>query len=175
MATGALIGASASFWQTLEKLTLLKNKNAVLSCNLSDVFSCSNVLNAHQSSVFGFPNSIMSLILFVFFFGIALVGLSGGGIPKRLRLGVQGLSLFTLGFALWFLFQSTYRIQSICVFCLASFSGLLLVNGAWLRVNADDLPGKHYLHRAIKSGADLFVWLLLAVLMAAAIVFKFYL
>ncbi len=173
MVGGAVIGMIAAFWQTLEKLTLLKNKDAILSCNLDSAFSCSNVLNAPQSSVFGFPNSIMCLVLFTIFFSIGLVGLCGGQISKRLRLAIQGLSLFTLGFGLWFLFQSTYRIGAICIFCLFCFGGLLLVNGSWLRVNQRDI-NKPWLDRLIRQGGDLFIWLLIAVMIAASIIFKFY-
>ena len=57
MVVGALAGFIASFWQLLDKLELLKNSQAVLSCNLNSVFSCSNILNAHVSSIFGFPGT----------------------------------------------------------------------------------------------------------------------
>lgn len=178
MVVGATIGLIAAFWQTLEKLTLLKNKDAILSCDLGSVFSCSNVLNAPQSSVFGFPNSIMCMILFTIFLAVGLVGLTGGQIAKKMRLAVQGLSVFTLGFAFWFLFQSTYRIGAICIFCLFCFAGLLMVNGSWLRFNLPDLPLSKKLQTSVKKwvakGADIFFWLLLALIVGAAIVFKFY-
>ncbi len=178
MTVGGFVGMTAAFLQTLEKLTLLKNKDAVLACNLNSVFSCSNVLNAWQSSVFGFPNSIMCLTLFTIFTAIALAGATGGKLSKGLRLGIQGLSLFTLGFALWFLWQSTYRINALCIFCLFCFAGLLLVNWGWLRHNAADLPigerGRALLACGIKSGADIFGWVLLAVAVAFAMVLRFY-
>jgi uncharacterized membrane protein len=106
MAAGGAIGTTAAFLQTIEKIHILKNKDVLLACDLNSIFSCTNVLNAWQSSVFGFPNSLLCMTLFAIFGSIALVGLSGGQLPKRLRLGVQALSLFTLGFALWFLTQS---------------------------------------------------------------------
>src|SRR6266496_15588 len=64
MATGGVIGMIAAFLQTTEKITLLQNKDAILTCDLNSVFSCTSVLSAWQSSVFGFPNSLMCLILF---------------------------------------------------------------------------------------------------------------
>lgn len=139
MTIGAVIGAVASFWQTLEKLTLLKNPEAILSCNLSGVFSCSNVLNSHQASLFGFPNSIMSLMFFILFLAVALVGLTGGLVSKRMRLATQFLSFFVLLFGVWFLFVSTYSIKAICIFCMFNFTGLLIVNCSWLRLNASDV------------------------------------
>lgn len=177
MITGGVIGTIAAFLQATEKIALLKNKDAILTCNLNSVFSCSNVLNAWQSSVFGFPNSFMCLTLFTIFASIALVGLSGGILPRKLRLGIHVLSLFTLGFALWFLVQSIYVINALCILCIFCFAGLLAVNWAWLRLNVADLPigvrGRAVLTHAIAKGADIFGWFLLAALVAFAMVLRF--
>jgi uncharacterized membrane protein len=177
MLTGGVIGMIAAFLQTTEKITLLSNKNAALVCDLNSVFSCTNVLNAWQSRVFGFPNSLLCMMLFTIFASIALAGLSGATLPRKLRLSIQGLSLFTLGFAIWFLTQSIYVINALCLLCIFCFVGLLLVNGAWLRINANDLPvsqrAKAKLARAIKSGADIFGWMLVGLAMALAMILKF--
>lgn len=176
-AIGGAVGLVASFLQTLEKLTLLKNEGAELACNLNSVFSCSNVLNAWQSSVFGFPNSIMCIILFTIFGSIALAGATGAKLTRGLRLGIQGLALFTFGFGLWFLLESTYVIGSLCVYCLFCFSGLLVINWSWVRLNAADLPvgkqGRAWLQRAIGSGADTFFWVLIALVLAFVMFLKF--
>lgn len=177
MTTGAAIGVIAAFLQTLEKLELLKNKDAILPCNINSVFSCSTVLNAPQSSVFGFPNSIMCMGLFVIFFAISLVGLTSGKMARGLRLSIQALSFFTLCFALWFLWQSTYVIGALCIFCIFCFIGLLLVNGAWLRVNATDLPisnnAKAWLMFLIRKKYDILIWLVLGLVVAAAMMLRF--
>lgn len=162
----------------MEKLTLLKNTDAQLVCDLSSVFSCTNVLNAWQSSVFGFPNSLMCMVLFTIFGTVGLVGLTDGKLARGLRLGVHGLALFTLFFGIWFLEQSTFVIGSLCLYCLFCFSGLLLLNWGFLRINAADLPigsrGRATLQRAIASGADTFVWVLLALTIAFIMVMKFW-
>lgn len=177
MTLGGGLGMAAAFMQTLEKIALLKDKDAELVCNLNSVFSCTNVLNAPQSSVFGFPNSVMCLMLFTIFFSIGLAGLANSALNHKFRLAIQGLALFTLGFALWFLWQSTYTIGALCLYCVVCFAGLLLVNTAWLRINANDLPpssgAKKSLKRAIQKGADLFVWFLLAVVVAFAMLLRF--
>jgi len=177
MTAGGIIGMLAAFLQTTEKITLLNNKDAILACNLSSVFSCTNVLNAWQSSVFGFPNSLMCMALFTIFASIALVGVSGGKLPRGLRLSIQALSLFTLGFALWFLTQSIYVINALCILCIFCFVGLLLVNWGWLRLNAADLPigerGRAFVKRRIETGADIFVWILLALALAFAMIVRF--
>jgi uncharacterized membrane protein len=165
MTVGSAVGLVASFLQTLEKLQLLKHTNGALVCDLNSVFSCTNVLNAWQSSVFGFPNSLMCIVFFTMVMATGLVGLSGGTLPRRLRLGVHFLAVFFLGFGLWFLWQS-------------AFSGLLMVNWSWLRLNAGDLPlskaARTKLKAGITKGADTFGWLILALLIAFLIALKFY-
>jgi uncharacterized membrane protein len=177
MTAGGIIGMVAAFLQTTEKIALLKNKDAILACDLSSVFNCTSVLNAWQSAVFGFPNSLMCMALFTIFASMALVGLTGGSLPRKLRLGIQVLTLCTLGFAIWFLTQSIYIINSLCILCIFCFVGLLLVNWGWLRLNAADLPigerGRAFVKRRIATGADVFVWTLLALAMAFAMVLRF--
>lgn len=178
MAGGGVIGLVASFLQMLEKIQLLKHADKALTCDLNSVFSCSNVLNAWQSSVFGFPNSLMCIIFFTVFAVVGLAGLSGALLPRGFRLGIHILSLALLGFALWFLWQSVYAIGSLCIFCIFCFVGLLLVNWAWLRINTDELPmgdhGQATLLRLTQYGADTFIWVLLAVIVAFAMLLRFY-
>lgn len=176
---GASAGLIASFLQTLEKLTLLKQVNATpLVCDLNSVFSCTNVLNAWQSSVFGFPNSLMCIVFFTLALGIGLAGATGGVVARSLRLALQGISLFFLCFGLWFLGQSTYVIGSLCIFCIFCFAGLLLINAAWLRLNAWDLPLgdriNKILARAINRDVDLVAWFVLGAAVALAMMGRFY-
>lgn len=178
MAGGGVIGFVAAFLQTLEKIQLLHYANKALVCDIGGVFSCTNVLNAWQSSVFGFPNSLMCLVLFTIFAVAGLAGLSGALLPRSFRLGVHALALFTLGFGLWFLWQSIYAIGSLCILCIFCFAGLLLVNWAWLRINANNLPigdrGRSILARFIQANWDVFAWILLATLVALAMLLRFY-
>jgi len=176
MTAGAAIGMVAAFLQTLEKLELIKNKDAILPCNLNSVFNCSSVLNAPQSSVFGFPNSVMCLTLFTIFFAIGLAGINGT-LSRTVRLGTQTLSLATLAFALWFLWQSAFVIGALCIFCIFCFTGLLMVNGAWLRLNVADLPvGSHlkaWLFYLVRHQYDVLIWLLLGLVVGGVMVVKF--
>lgn len=168
---------AAAALQIVEKITLLKNKDAILSCDLNSVFSCSNVLNAWQSSVFGFPNSIICLILFTIFTTSGMVGATGGTLTRNYRVSLQVLSLMTLGFALWFLTQSIYVINSLCILCIFCFIGLLLVNWSWLRINAAQLPigqkGRDIAANAIAHGADTFAWIIIALVVFFAMVIRF--
>lgn len=174
---GSGLGLAASFLQMLEKITLLKNPTAPLSCNLNSVFSCTNVLNAWQSSVFGFPNSLMCIVFFSLVLGIGLAGLTGSKLNKKLRFTMQGLALFFLAFGTWFLLESTYVIKSLCIFCIFCYAGLLFINGAWLRLNYNDIPisqsKKETIQSAVIKGTDTFVWLLIALALGFVMIIQF--
>ncbi len=167
----------AAFLQSIEKIKLLQHSGQVLPCDLNSIFNCTNVLNAWQSSVFGFPNSLMCLTFFTIFASIGLVGLSGGNLGRRLRLSIQVIALLVLGFALWFLWQSIYRIHALCILCIFCLTGLLLVNWAWLRSNANDLPigirGRQLVKKAIAKDIDTLAWVALASLVAFAMLLQF--
>lgn len=178
LVAGSLAGVVASFIQTIERIQFAERPQQVLSCDLNSVFSCSNVFNAWQSSVFGFSNSIMCLLFFGVMLGVALAGLSGGRLGKKLRLIMHFASLFFLGFGAWYLQQSTFAIRALCIFCIFCYAGVIAINWAWLRLNVADLPlaarHKDALQRAVKNGADTFIWLLWAIIIAAMFVFSFW-
>ncbi|HET8670522.1 MAG TPA: vitamin K epoxide reductase family protein [Candidatus Saccharimonadales bacterium] len=174
---GGALGLLASFMQSIEKIRLLKNADQALACDLNSVFSCTHVLNAWQSSAFGFPNSFLCMVFFTIFMTVGLVGLTGAALSRYFRLAIQGLSLFVLGFGLWFLWQSTYVIGALCLYCIFCMIGLITVNAAWLRINANDLPfsesAKKRLQAHITKGTDIFGWFLLAALIALSMILEF--
>lgn len=177
MTLGASIGLMASFIQIIEKLTLLGKAGEPLACDLSSVFSCSTVLTAWQSSVFGFPNALLCIVFFTFFASMGLVGLNGGTLPRTLRLWAQGAALFMLGFGLWFLTQSIYVINALCILCLFCFAGLLMINWAWLRLNVDELPIRNSLRTLVKKyidqDFDIIAWCVLAIALVLAMILRF--
>ena len=177
MTTGGVVGVTASFLETIEYQEILKNAHAQLVCNLNSVFSCGNVLNSWQSKVFGFPNSMMCMVFFTLMFSSGLIGLTGGTLVPRLRLWLHGIATFFLGFGLWFMWESTFKVRALCILCLFCFAGLLTINWGWLRTNADILPlslsKRMRLQEAIHSGVDIFVWLVLAIVIAFVMLLKF--
>jgi len=177
MTAGGVVGLTASFLETIEYQEILKNAHAQLVCNLNSVFSCGNVLNAWQSKIFGFPNSMLCMVFFTLMFTSGLVGLTGGSLSPKLRLWLHGIATFFLGFALWFMWESTFKIRALCILCLFCFAGLLTLNWGWLRTNVDILPlstrQRARLKVFINRGADTFVWLLLAIILMFTMLLKF--
>ncbi len=178
LALGALIGFAASFVQTVELISFYKNPIEPLQCNINAIFSCSNVFGAWQSSVFGFSNSLMCIVFFVFTLSLSLAVITGSDLNKKLRLASHGFSLFFLGFGAWYLWQSAYKIGSLCIFCIACYSGVILINWAWLRINKNELrlskKASSKLNDLISKGADTFFWILWAISIAFMLAYKFY-
>lgn len=164
---GSLVGAVASFIQIIERIAFADNPLANLSCDINSAFSCSSVFDGWQSSVFGFSNSIMCLLFFGVMLGISLSGLFGSQLAKGLRLTMHFFSVFFLFFGAWYLQQSAFDIGALCLFCIFCYSGVILINWSWLRINHQDLPmlsskQKNKLSKFISKGGDTFFWLLWA-------------
>lgn len=177
-----LVGASAlgmvaSFVQTVERIQFADNPAGKLFCDINATFSCTNVFSAWQSSVFGFSNSIMCLAFFAVVLGVSLAGLFGAQVAKTLRLTMHTASLFFLGFGAWYLWQSVYIINALCIFCLFCYAAVILLNLAWLRLNADELPlsqiNKQHLERILSRNYDIIFWGLYAASFAIAMALRF--
>jgi len=173
LSVGSAVGLLASFLQTVEKITLLNNKDSILACDLGSLFSCSAVLTAPQSSLFGFPNSLLCIVFFTTLLASGLVGLSGGLIGRRMLQALLGLTVFMILFAMWFLFTSTFVIGAICIFCLFCFAGLLIACAALLRLNGAMCRGGKC-DRFTRRNVDVILWISLALILGTAIIIRFF-
>jgi len=177
MTAGSVIGLVASFTQMMDKITLLKDSGAPLVCNINASLSCSTVLNSQQASVLGPPNALISTIMFCFFLAIGLAGLTSSVISVKMRFITQFLAIFTLLFGMWFLYQSIFVIQSLCIYCIFNTFGLLLINATWLKLNYLDIKINTKINQVFKKlvekNYDILIWLIIAILIIASAMFKF--
>lgn len=177
MFLGSVVGLVASFIQMMDKITLLKNSDATLVCNISDNLNCSSVLNAQQASVLGPPNALISAVMFTFFLAISLDGLFGGILSKRIKIISQFLAVFVLAFGFWFLMQSIYVIGSLCIYCIFNTLGLLMINANWLKLNYSyiktDKKTSKLIERLVRNNYDILIWLIVAVFIIASAIIKF--
>lgn len=112
------IGLIAAFIIMFEKLQLLQNPSFVPSCDLNPVISCGSVMASQQSHVFGFPNPIIGLIAFPVVITSGVVMLSGFRLRRWYMLGLQFGTIFGLAFVHWLFFQTVYRINALCPYCI---------------------------------------------------------
>lgn len=141
------IGFVCAFIITYEKLQLLQNPPYHPSCSINPVISCGSVMQSSQSHVFGFPNPIIGLAAFPMVLTMGALILGGATKQKRwVWLTLQAGTVFGLIFIHWLFFESVYRINALCPYCMvvwtvtiALFWYVLLYN---LRVGNIALPGK---------------------------------
>ncbi len=117
-----IIGLTASFTLTVEKLEVVKNPNYVATCDINPIISCGTIMRSDQAEAFGFPNPLLGLICFT------AVGVVGGGLLAGARfkrwfwiLFQFGL-LFAAGFVHWLFYQAVYNINALCPYCMVVWS-----------------------------------------------------
>lgn len=154
---GGLVGLVASVWQAAERVQMLKEPQAPLSCNLNPVIDCGGVLGNRWAALFGFPNAFIGIAIFAMLVmaGIALLGNTK---PTKLLLrAVLSISTVLILFSFWFFGMSLYVIGKVCIFCIFIWAvsvpifwyGLLHhlqafpPRKAWLKVQA--FGTKHYI------------------------------
>lgn len=177
--TGAsIVGLLASLIQTIERIQFAKDPITKLTCDLNSVFSCSNVFDAWQSSVFGFSNSLMCMLFFGITAGVALAAATGSALHRTLRLVFHFFSVFFLGFGAWYLWQSAYYIGALCVFCIFCYAAVIVMNWAWFRLHYRELftdkRRAAAVERFVAQGGDTFVAIVWALCITAMFVLKFW-
>jgi len=118
---GGLSGMIAMTWQASERISMLKNPTAPLSCNLNPIIDCGSVLNNKLATLFGFPNAFIGMIVFGMLLLSGLFLLTGTKISRSYATIVLILSTILLGFSFWFFGVSLYVIEKICIFCLVGW------------------------------------------------------
>lgn len=160
---GVLLGASivaliAAFVLSLEKIHLLSNPDAVLSCSFNLVLNCSTVMKSWQANAFfGIPNMYIGLVSFPVLITVAVAGLWGGARFKKgflLAMNI-GVLLGTI-FAYWLFFQSLYVIQALCPWCLVVTTSCTLMLAAVTHVSLrEDVFGfSKQLHKRVQVFLD---------------------
>lgn len=130
----SLAGIGFTVVQIVEKITILKDPYATLSCDLGERVSCSDVLEAWQSSVLGPPNSAIGAVMFSVLASAALAGFLGGRLSRSYIATMWGLAVFFLAFATWFMFETAFSIRSLCPWCIGITTAVVAICAALTRV-----------------------------------------
>ena len=115
---GGLLGTLAAFVLTVEKITLLTNSAYVPSCSLNPVLNCGSIMRTEQAAVFGFPNPLIGLAVFPLVTATGAALLAGARLRRWYWLGLQAGVTLGAGFVCWLIFQSLYRINALCPYCM---------------------------------------------------------
>jgi uncharacterized membrane protein len=114
----ASVGLIAAFILMLEKIQLLKNPAAQLSCNINPIVSCNNVITSKQAEAFGFANPIIGLVSFAVIITIGMGMLAGAKYKRWFWLGLQSGTIFGALFITWLFYEAVYHIKALCPYCI---------------------------------------------------------
>ncbi|HQR28374.1 MAG TPA: vitamin K epoxide reductase family protein [Nocardioides sp.] len=159
----ALAGLGFTVVQIMEKITILKDPGATLSCDLSTTVSCTDVLNAWQSSVLGPPNALIGAVMFALLGSAALAGFLGSELSRSYLATMWGLAVFFLSFATWFMYETAFSIGRLCPWCIGITTAVVVICAALTRLaDRHDAFGDTGFGRrvsgAVRSRLDLVVW-----------------
>lgn len=131
----AMAGLISAFVLAVEKVHLLQDPNAALSCSVNVWLNCASVMKTWQSNLFGFPNPFIGLMAYPVIITLAVAKLMGAALPRLFMALAQVGALLGLIFAYWLFFQSVYVIQVLCPWCLIVTVATTLIFKALLRYN----------------------------------------
>lgn len=118
MLVSSSLSLIASLVLSYDAVKLAGSPASKLSCDINAIVSCGKVAKSWQSSLLGFPNSFLGLILEPVVMTVAIAGLSLVAFPRKfMRVAHVGYGLGLL-FALWLLSQSLFVIHALCPWCL---------------------------------------------------------
>ncbi|WP_243395372.1 vitamin K epoxide reductase family protein [Nocardioides currus] len=102
-----------------EKIALLTDDTYVPSCSINPVLNCGSIMRTAQAEAFGFPNPIIGVAAFPVVATVGAALLAGAAMTSWFWRGLQAGVTFGIGFVLWLVFQSLYRIDALCPYCMA--------------------------------------------------------
>jgi uncharacterized membrane protein len=111
------IGLVAAFALTVEKFELATDPNYTPTCSINPIVNCGSVMDTPQAAVFGFPNSLLGIAGFTALIAIAV--LLGPRPALWVMIGLQIGLTGAVVFVHWLIFQSLYRIDALCPYCMA--------------------------------------------------------
>ncbi|WP_152187024.1 vitamin K epoxide reductase family protein [Segeticoccus rhizosphaerae] len=118
MVLGGGVGFLGAFGLIYEEIQTLIDPSHVAICSLNPIISCGSVMASEQASVFGFPNPVIGVAAFPMVVAAGAALLAGARFKRWYWLGLQVGVTFGICFVGWLIFQSLYRINALCPYCM---------------------------------------------------------
>ncbi|WP_327110472.1 vitamin K epoxide reductase family protein [Nocardia sp. NBC_01730] len=115
---GGLAGWLAAVALTVERFKLFTDPGYTPSCSINPILSCGSVMVTDQAAVFVFPNPLIGVVGFSVVVTLGVLAVAGVGFPRWIWGGLWLGTAFGVGFICWLIFESLYRINALCPYCL---------------------------------------------------------
>ena len=160
LTVGGALGLIASFELIVDKLALLADPDAVLSCDINPVVSCGSVILTEQGSASGFANPILGLVGFAVVITLGVLAIAKVELPRWVWIGLNIGALFGVAFMIWLMLQSLYVIGALCPWCMLIWAVTILI---FWNVTVDNLvSGRINLGSGVAEIAGALRWFLVA-------------
>lgn len=120
-----ILGTTAAFVLTIEKIALLSDAAYVPTCSINPILNCGSIMRTDQAEAFGFPNPLIGLAAFPVLAATGAALLAGARLRRWYWLGLQAGATLGLAFVGWLIFQSLYRIGALCPYCMVVWTVVL--------------------------------------------------
>ncbi|MET7772505.1 vitamin K epoxide reductase family protein [Nocardia sp. NPDC005366] len=115
---GGLAGWLASGALTVERIKLFTDPGYRPTCSINPILSCGSVMVTHQAAIFGFPNPLIGVVGFSVVVTLGVLSVAAVGFPRWIWVGLWLGCLLGTVFICWLIFQSLYRINALCPYCM---------------------------------------------------------
>ncbi|MEO6200011.1 MAG: vitamin K epoxide reductase family protein [Cryobacterium sp.] len=116
------IGFAAAFALTLDKIALLQDPNAQLSCNFSVLIGCGTNLNSPQGAIFGFPNPLIGIAAWAVVITIGMAILAGARYASWFWIGLNVGVTGAIVLVSWLIGQSIFVLDILCPWCMVTWA-----------------------------------------------------
>lgn len=127
LTVGGAIGALAAFILIVEKIALIRDPGYRPSCSINPLLSCGSVMSTAQAEAFGFPNPLLGVAAFPVVATLGVLTVARVALPAWVWQGLLAGCGFGLGFVHWLIFQSLFRIQALCPYCMVVWIVMITV------------------------------------------------
>jgi uncharacterized membrane protein len=171
--TSGLTGLAAALWLSVEKYRILTNPGYLPSCSISEVVDCGTVVQSWQSSVFGFPNSLIGVAGYSVVVTVAVLALAGAAPRRWVWYGLLVGSVAGTVFVHWLAWQTAYDLRAVCLYCMVVWASTLTVLGCSLSLvlRGAGLPSTAGARRTDPAGWVPVAVLIWMVLLAVAVAY----
>lgn len=171
---GGIVGWLAALQLLVDKLFLLENPGASLSCDVNPLISCGTIMMTWQASAFGIPNMAIGLAGFAIMGVVGSLMLSNVKLPQWFNWAALGGMTFAFGFIHFLSYSAIFIINALCPWCMVVWS---VVAPMFFVKLANTVEEKQW-HKKYKGLSILRHWVVLTVawylLIIAVIFVKFF-
>ena len=122
---GGAVGLVAAAVLLIEKIKLIEDPDYIPSYSINPILSCGSIMRTDQAEAFGFPNPIIGVAGFAVVLTVGLALFAGATFARWFWLGLQVGVTFGVVFVHWLIFQSLYRIDALCPYCMVVWAVIL--------------------------------------------------